>query len=417
MNSPKLAYICFDVVPSAKGAAIHIAAFAKTLTALGHLHLVTVSPNTERLVSDQLFPNVQSIAFPALGKTLIDRILYFRQQLTQWLYQQSFDAIQFRSIYEGFPIALRKSQICRSLIFEVNGLPSIELKYRYPQVIDDRELMQKLLAQEQICLDAADRVITPSATTANYLSQQRSVPSEKIRVIPNGVDLTTFNSVPLNSVSPQQDHFGPTAFRLLYFGTLAAWQGVAIALEAIALYQRDAPAKLTILGTARPGQVETLQKQAHRLGISDQVQILPPVSQAELVQFMHQADAIAAPLTANDRNLLQGCCPLKVLEGMASGTPVITSDLPVVYELGEHGTHFLAVKPGSAKAIKDAMVQLSLAPEMGKQIAIAARRRIEQFYSWEKAGAALLEVYGEMGACGAGVFNQSSLDRNRLSSP
>jgi glycosyltransferase involved in cell wall biosynthesis len=117
------------------------------------------------------------------------------------------------------------------------------------------------------------------------------------------------------------------------------------------------------------------------------------MSQAQLVQHIHQADAIVAPLTPNDRNLVQGCCPLKVLEGMATGTPVITSDLPVVRELGTDGEHFLLVKSGSAKAIKDAVLRLRTEPELATRLAIAARKRIENYYAWKHAGAALVAAY------------------------
>jgi glycosyltransferase involved in cell wall biosynthesis len=83
---------------------------------------------------------------------------------------------------------------CDRLIFQVNGLPSIELKYRYPAVADDRELLHKLHSQEQICLQAADLIVTPSSVTMEYL-QNRGIQPEKIRVIPNDVDLNVFTSV------------------------------------------------------------------------------------------------------------------------------------------------------------------------------------------------------------------------------
>lgn len=385
MDSPKLAYICFDVVPAPKGASVHITAFAKALAhAFGTLTLVTVSPTLE-LIRDQAAEQaITQIALPAVGKTLIDRVLYFRQQLGHWLRDQWFDGIQIRSIYEGFPIAQQKHQFCKFLIFEVNGLPSIELKYRYPNVADDRDLMQKLVAQEQVCLEAADLIITPSSVTCNYL-KSRGVEPDKIRVIPNGVDLSTFTYHP-PSLQTELD-----PFRLFYFGTLSAWQGVGIALEAVGLYSRDHPADLTVIGATRPNQIAALQKQAYKLGITDALHILEPVQQSELATFMHQADAIVAPLTANDRNLVQGCCPLKVLEGMASGTPVITSNLPVVQELGEHGTHFLALHPGSAKAVKDAMLILRNQPDFRLRLAENARRQVERHYTWQQAGERLVD--------------------------
>lgn len=390
MNLSRVAYICFDVVPSPKGASTHIEAFAKALVAhTANLHLVTVSPTPHPIQSSQ-WQGVMHIALPALGKTLIDRVLFFRHQLRHWLQEQWFEAIHIRSIYEGFPIALQKSQYCRFLIFEVNGLPSIELKYRYPQVADDRELMQKITAQEQLCLEAADLVITPSRVTAGYL-MQRGVAAAKIRVIANGVDLATFTYHP-----PRRDLL-LSPLHCLYFGTLASWQGVTGAIEAVHLYNRDHPAELTILGTARPDQLAELHKQIRKLDLSHAVHLPDPVSQPELVNYMHHADVILAPLTATDRNLIQGCCPLKVLEGMASGTPVITSDLPVVRELGEPERHFLAVRPGSAKAIKDAMLQLQNEATLRQTLSTQARTQIETHYTWTRAAKELIQAYDSFG--------------------
>ena len=391
MSSPKIAYICFDVVPAPKGAAVHIGAFAKALgTSAATVQLVTVSPTPEVIQIPELWPGVAQIALPALGKTLIDRVLYFRQQLWQWLQGQWFEAIQFRSPYEGFPIALHKQQFCRVCLFEVNGLPSVELKYRYPKVADDRELLQKLVAQERLCLQVADAIVTPSSVTRNYLITQ-GVAAPKIQVIPNGVDLATHTYHPPR----HDDELNP--FRLIYFGTLSAWQGVELAVEALALYSRDCDATLTVVGPARPGQLPALEKLARKLNVADRLCILEPMPQPELAQHLHKADAIAAPLTANDRNLVQGCCPLKVLEGMASGTPVITSDLPVVQELGTHWMHFLAVQPGSAKAIKDAMLLLRNQPDLRQCLSQTARSHIEQHYTWEHASQRLLKTYRKLG--------------------
>jgi glycosyltransferase involved in cell wall biosynthesis len=392
MNQQKLAYISFDTVPAPKGAAIHITAFSRALAAaFGCINLVTVSPTTECIDDQEIYLQVIQTTLPALGDNLIQRILYFRYWLRLWLQDKQFEAIHIRSIYEGFVIALNKQQYCNKLIFEVNGLPSIELKYRYPAVADDKELLHKLRSQEQICLSAADLIITPSSVTSQYL-QSRGVPENKIKVIPNGVDLDVFTYhskiVNYNSVADIQ---------MLYFGTLSPWQGVNLAIEALGLLNRDISACLTVIGQARPDQIKILKQLALKLGVANKLNILEPISQQELVQYIHAADVILAPLTPNDRNLVQGCCPLKILEGMATGTPVIASDLQVVRELGENEVHFLLVKPGSAKGIKEAVLQLHHDQKLAYQIAENARKTIEKYYTWNHAGEALIAAYTELG--------------------
>jgi glycosyltransferase involved in cell wall biosynthesis len=69
----------------------------------------------------------------------------------------------------------------------------------------------------------------------------------------------------------------------------------------------------------------------------------------------------------------------------------------VVRELGIDGVHFLLVKSGSAKAIKDAVLRLRNERELATQLAINARQRIEEYYTWKAAGEALIAVYQELG--------------------
>ncbi|NMG58761.1 glycosyltransferase family 1 protein [Geitlerinema sp. P-1104] len=391
-SAPRLAYLSFDVVPAPKGAATHIQAFSECLyQGFGALELVTIAPQGLETHLEAR-PHFIHHQLPVQGKTLIDRVMDFRHQLHRWQQGRRFDIIQIRSIYEGFPIAQSKDKWCNSLIFEVNGLPSIELKYRYPRVAQDRELLHKLTTQEQICFEAADLIITPSPVTEAYLIG-RGVPPEKVRVIANGVCLDNF-TYHAPSCEPEL-----TLFKLLYFGTVSAWQGVAIALEALALYRRDFEATLTIIAPTRPQQRYQLEKMVTRLDLNESVHFLDPLPQGELVEQIHQADAVVAPLTANDRNLVQGCCPLKVLESMATGTPVISTNLPVVQALAGETVPFLAVRPGSAKAVKDAMLQLRNNPQRRLELAQAARDRIETAYTWTHAGQALIEVYRNLLDC------------------
>ncbi len=382
----RLAYISFDRVPAPKGAATHIAAFTRALAhAFGSIELLTVGEAGSG-VRVERWPGVFHTGLPALGVSLIDRVLCFRRELECRLAGRSFDAIQFRSIFEGIPLLHLRPR--PRLIFEVNGLPSIELKYRYPRAADDRELMAKLVAQEQACLGAADRIVTPSQVTKQYLTGVRGVDAAKIRVIPNGVDTALFH--PPDTPAPRG-----AEIPLLYFGTLTSWQGVDVAVRAVA--QIGPAARLTILGSAGARQTEPIAALAAKLGVAAQVEIRPAVEQPELVQAMHRSFAVLAPLAVNDRNLQQGCCPLKILEGMSAGVPVIASDLPVVRELGEPERHFLLVKPHSVDQMAQAILKLQADPDLWRRIAADARAHVVNGYTWERSGAALAAVWEELG--------------------
>ena len=388
MRHARLAYISFDTVPAPKGAATHIEAFSRALAgAFDGVELVTVAEGAEPALSGERWPGVFHTELPALGPTLIDRTLCFRRYLARWLRNRSFDAIQFRSIFEGFPLIELAGR--SRLIFEVNGLPSIELKYRYPGVEDDRELMRKLVAQEHACLDAADIVITPSAVTREYLISSRCVSREKVKVIPNGVDVELFR--PIES-SKTRDHV-----KLLYFGTLSSWQGVELGIRALAQVRAQVSAELTIIGAASGWERDALLTLAAKLGLTAFVRVLPAMPQTELIENLGASDIMLAPLALDDRNVVQGCCPLKILEAMAAGVPVIASDLPVVRELGCDGEHFLLVKAGSVDEIAQAALRLAGDRDLHGRISKNARAHVAQNLTWKKSGHALAEAYEELG--------------------
>ena len=400
-----VAYISFDVVPAPKGAATHIEAFAR---ALAPVELVTVAAGSDPEARIERWPGVFHTALPALGASAIDRVLCFRRYLARWLASRRFDAIQFRSSFEGMPLtALRPVP---HLVFEVNGLPSIELKYRYPRAADDRELLAKLIAQERACLRAATLIVTPSSVTRRFLAAERGADPAKIRVIPNGVDTTTFagrrNRLPHltadrcpswvgQAVSPA--HQPADSLRLLYFGTLTPWQGVGLAVRALAMVNAQTPATLTVIGAAGRRQTDGLAALASKLSVGAQLRILPGIPQSELVQHLHQADVVLAPLTINDRNTVQGCCPLKILESMAAGVPVIASDLEVVRELGRHEEHLLLFKPGSVDQIAAAALRLYNEPQFAAALTERAREHVLANFTWDGAATALRAAYREFG--------------------
>ena len=350
---------------------------------------MTAAAGAEPNLLGERWPAVLHTELPAVGPSLIDRALCFRHYLAHWIRNRQFDAIQFRSIFEGFPLV---ELVSRSrLIFEVNGLPSIELKYRYPGAEDDRELMRKVMIQEQACLHAADLIVTPSGVTRDYLTSARFVSLEKVRVIPNGVDVDVFRPAEFRQPNNR------ATLQLLYFGTLSAWQGVELGIRALAQVRAHVPAELTIVGAASGWERDGLLSLAAKLGLTSFVRVLSAMPQSELVEHLHASDILLAPLTLDDRNVVQGCCPLKILEAMAAGVPVIASDLPVVRELGCDGEHFLLVKAGSVAQIAQAALRLTSDRELAAGLAERARAHVVRNFTWKRAGDALAEAYEELG--------------------
>ena len=387
MLHPSIVYASFDQFPSSKGAATHIGAFCRALAnEFRCVNLITLKGVDD--LQANIPKEINHFQLSALGPNIITRAMAFRSEMHRWWGNRRFNIAHVRSIFEGYPIAKHKKDLCDFFVYEMNGLPSIELKYHYPDVYDDEILINKLRKQEEVCLNAADLIITVSDINAQYLLS-RVAEKEKIKVIPNGVDLSIFNwKEPL---PPRRE-----TMKILYSGTMTRWQGVHCALEALALYLRDFKAELLLVGPCRNQQRKALNRTIDRLKIAKYVSFIEPLNQIQLVSLMHECDVTLAPLLPNDRNLEQGCCPLKVIEAMGAGIPVIASDLPVVSCLAENNIEALLVKPGSAKAIKDGLLKLRDDFGLRNRLSVAARRKVEREFRWDISTKKLINSYREM---------------------
>nr|WP_304503950.1 glycosyltransferase family 4 protein [Corallococcus sp. AS-1-12] len=183
-------------------------------------------------------------------------------------------------------------------------------------------------------------------------------------------------------------------FRMLYSGTMTAWQGVHHAIEACRLLRRDLPVTLTLVGPLRKHARRALLDRCGDLVLQGAVEILEPLPQEELARLHHACDVVLVPLPVNDRNCVQGCCPLKLLEAMATGTPVVVSDLPVTRALAE-ATEAYRIRPGSPKAIAEAVRDLIAHPALGASLSANARARVERDFPWGRAQEALVNAYSD----------------------
>ncbi|WP_343073424.1 glycosyltransferase family 4 protein [Pyxidicoccus fallax] len=395
MSSPApsgtgIIYASFDRFPAPKGAAVHIRAFVEALgAAFGGVDLLALRDgSTVGAGPIALADGVTYHPLEARGRDLVEQALSFRSHLGAWWRDRPRAAVvHVRSIFEGYPVARRKESLTDALVYEVNGLPSIELKYHHPDVAEDAELLRKLVAQEDLCLSRADLLVTPSEVTAEYLVK-RGVAPDRVRVIPNGVDLDVFRYAPPRAPEPGRP------VRLLYSGTMTSWQGVHHAIEACRLLRGELPVVLTLVGPLRRNGRRALMDRCGDLLLEGAVEILEPLPQAELAKLHHQCDVVLVPLPVNDRNCVQGCCPLKLLEAMATGTPVVASNLPVVRTLAGPDEVML-IRPGSAKAIAEAVKALRADATLGPAMSARARARVERDFPWGRAREALVRAYEE----------------------
>jgi len=367
-------YAAFDRVPSAKGAAIHIAHAVQALErAAGNTLLACVADG--RLPEGEREGGVEVLRLGAGAPDLVERVRAYRRALANVLEAQrgSLRVCHFRDPWSGIPILEARGSARYATVYEVNGLPSIEMPYRFPAIA--ARTLDRIREMERRCLAEADYILTPSATLAQNLSRMCAglgVTPARITVIPNGADIP--------SATMRRPEGAPKRY-FLYFGALQPWQGVGAAIAALPRIA-DLGIALVICSSQPPSIGRALMARAKRLGVEASVHWRHELTREALAPWIAHAVASLAPLTETPRNLEQGCCPLKILESMAAGTPVIASDLAPVRELVAHGEHGLLVRAGRPELLGRAMRALADEPAAREAMGRRARRRMRRHYTW-----------------------------------
>jgi glycosyltransferase involved in cell wall biosynthesis len=377
-------YAAFDRFPSRKGSAVHTARFAGELFDYAGGGLLYVLGGNG-LPPYQLEGPTEIVRYSREATHLLERAGGFGARLADLLERlaPTLRIAHFRDPWGGAPIISRAAR-AYAAVYEVNGLPSIELPFLYPSI--PATLLAQIADLEQRCLDGADVVITPSALTGQRL-RERGVTEDRLHVIPNGAEIR-----PVPSPPPPD---APGRY-LLYFGALQSWQGVDTALRAFARLADLDDLELVVCASVHERRAKPYRKLAERLGVGDRVRWHFALPEDVLAGWREHATLSLAPLRDCSRNSLQGCSPLKVLESMAAGVAVVASDLPPVRELmrdGEHGRLVAADRPGElARAIRVLLDD----PERIAAMGAAGRARVAEQLTWGHSTRRLRDVYAAL---------------------
>jgi glycosyltransferase involved in cell wall biosynthesis len=121
------------------------------------------------------------------------------------------------------------------------------------------------------------------------------------------------------------------------------------------------------------------------------------MKQNEFLPWLAHAKISLAPLVECTRNLVQGCCPLKIVESMAYSVPVVASDLPVVRELIEHKKEGWLVRPDRPSELARAIRLLLLHSSQAEAMAKNAQAKVSDQLSWAFSRSRLEKVYAKLG--------------------
>jgi glycosyltransferase involved in cell wall biosynthesis len=208
-------------------------------------------------------------------------------------------------------------------------------------------------------------------------------------VLPNGTRL------------PAPPNGAPKEFDVLYAGSLLRWKGVETIVAAMA---HLAPYRLTLLGGRVESERKALQDFAAGIGCADRITFLPPVPSAEVWSFYARARVGVVPLNPAFLEAREFTCPVKLMEMMGAGLPVVCARLPSIQEFVVEEQDVLMAKSDDPVEFAAGIRRLLEEPGLAARLAASARTKAEE-HSFERRAERFLSA---LEAAGAGIAPSTS---------
>jgi glycosyltransferase involved in cell wall biosynthesis len=235
----------------------------------------------------------------------------------------------------------------------------------------------------------SSHVLTVSEASKRDILRFYRIPAEKITVAPNAID-DRFNRTPAaEDIARVQERFQLHDPFVLYVGNIKPHKNIERLIEAFALVRTGplANTKLLIIGD-EISKYPTLRRAVHQHKLHKHVRFLGFVGDQTLAALYRLATVFAFP------SLYEGF-GLPPLEAMASGTPVVTSNVSSLPEVV--GDAAILVDPREPTAIAHGLRRALLDPALRAQMRERGLARATH-YSWMRTSETILRIYRETAA-------------------
>jgi glycosyltransferase involved in cell wall biosynthesis len=244
---------------------------------------------------------------------------------------------------------------------------------------------------EAHCMSAADVVVTLSESMREEILR-RGVGADRVVIVPNAVGSAFLGQPPDPQALRRQLGIDPAEVVVGSVTTLNDYEGLDVLVDAVAkLRSNRSPARLLVVG-AGPALAE-LRRRAEDLGLTDAV-FTGAVPFADVRPFYAAIDVFAVPRA--DTPVTRLVTPLKPLEAMATGRPVVASDLPPLREIIDPGSAGALAPSGDADRLAAALEDLVADPAGRARMGQAARRWVREQRTWDTAALRYRELYDQL---------------------
>ena len=352
---------------SRDGQAVHIEEMVSALRSRGH-EVVVVGPHIP--------------AADAMGVD-IGWVHRLKGALPKWLYELlelAYSAVAYirlaRAVRANRPDVLYERynlfMLAGAMVRKRFGLPML-LEVNAPLVHErarSGELALERLAGwvEGVTWRAADRALPVTRVLGTHL-QERGVPSERIVVIPNGINVEHFAAAPASDIAKEK--LGLAGSVILGFtGFVRDWHGVDRVIRWLASKEAPANARVLVVGDG-PARAD-LETLAVDLNVSPRVRFTGVIDREHVPAYVAAFDIALQPA------VVAYASPLKLFEYLAMGKAIVAPRQPNIEEVLTDGVNGLLFNPEEEGGLESALGRLCASPDLRARLGSAAAAHIVQ---------------------------------------
>ncbi|RMG79279.1 MAG: glycosyltransferase WbuB [Bacteroidetes bacterium] len=276
----------------------------------------------------------------------------------------------------------------KPLIFDMHeNYPAALKSYKKTSFIE-RILKNYKAAEvvEKFLIRFVNKIIVVTEENKNRLLE-RGIPSKKIKLVSNTVDIEQFT--PTTSLPSESQNYADN-FTLIYSGRVSFNRGLDTAIEALQYLKNSVPnVKLLIVGEGP--HLPKLKKLANVLGVEEYVDFLSWPGHAKIKGYISMADICLIPQPSNEH--ADTTVPHKLFEYMSQAKPILSSDakpLKRILEETKSGLWFESNNP------KDFAKKVEEIKNSHADYGVNGKKAVENKYNWENDKRELLDLYLEL---------------------
>ena len=258
------------------------------------------------------------------------------------------------------------------LLQELTGIP-----YSLSIHGSDVLLPQPLLAEK---LKRASFIVSNCLFHVDNLKKRfPALQNQKFHVVRLGLDLTSPFWSTYTALTPEHP------LKILNIGRLVPVKAQEILIHACACLKSRGLEFICQIAGGGPRR-SALEALIRELGLDDQVRLLGPKYEAEIVDLLEWSHVMV--LSSKSEGT-----PMTVIEAMAKARPAIAPDITALPEMIEDGRTGFLFQPESAESLADKLAVFCRNPDVARDFGHAARRRAEALYDLKENAAALKNIF------------------------